>query len=196
MKYFFLMILSLIFLNYQAQTEKPSRLRFLKPWNDSTNRHNHFELSFGQNLLFISNSQQSQILNKESLVIPTSSVLFFAEFRPQKMLRIPVFLNIATESKQYLVNGQLVNEKANPTVGTGLVFKLLDYKLDPKSKLELEAGVLGSLILDKKNNMRVAPILALRLKVCRGENFVMYIGGNYSLGVKVYGLMYGTGTVF
>lgn len=181
---------------FSQETENPSRLRFFKAWNDSTNRHNHFELSFGQNLLFISNSQQNQILSEESLVIPTNSVLFFSEFRPQKVLRIPVFLNIATESKQYLVNGELVNEKANPTVGTGLVFKLLDYKLDEKSKLELEAGALGSIIFDKKNNVRVAPVLAMRVKICRGENFVMYIGGNYSIGVNAFGLMYGTGTVF
>ncbi len=197
MNYFLLIIFLLVAsCGFGQEREKTSRLRFFKSWNDFTNRHNHFELSFGQNLLFISSSQQNQILTEESLVIPTSSVLFFSEFRPQKVLRIPVFLNIATESKQYLVNGELVNEKANPTVGTGLVFKLLDYKLDAKSKIEFETGALGSVIFDKKNKVRLAPILALRLKICRGENFVMYIGGNYSLGVKVYGLMYGTGTIF
>lgn len=111
-------------------------------------------------------------------------------------MRIPVFLNIATENKQYLVNGQIVNEKANPTVGTGLVFKALEYDLDSKSKIELEMGPLASLIFDKQNKMRVAPIVALRVKICRGENFVMYLGANYSFGVKAFGLMYGTGTVF
>lgn len=71
---------------------------------------------------------------------------FFSEFRPQKILRIPVFLNIATESKQYIVKGELKNEKANLTIGAGLVFKMMQYNLDAKSKIELELGGLGSVI--------------------------------------------------
>lgn len=200
MHYFYSLLISLMIINSYAQTSdtlsRKPKLSFFKSFKDSTKRHNHFELSFGQNLLFISESKQNQVLDQESIVIPTSSVLFFSEFRPQKVLRIPVFLNIATESKQYLVNGVIVNEKANPTVGTGLVFKVLQYNFDPKSKLELELGALGSVIFDTKNKVRIAPVCAMRLKICRGENFVMYIGGNYSFGIKAFGLMYGTGTVF
>jgi hypothetical protein len=72
---------------------------------DSTSKNQHFELSFGQSLLFISNSKQINIRNEQAVVIPTSSLLFFGEIRPQKFLRIPLFLNVPTESKQFLVNG-------------------------------------------------------------------------------------------
>ena len=72
---------------------------------DSTKfKFRNFELSFGQSLLFISNSKQTNIINNEAIVIPTSAILFSTEFRPDKLIRIPIFLNIATESKQFLVN--------------------------------------------------------------------------------------------
>ena len=175
---------------------KDVKLKFFKSFADSTKKHTHFELSFGQNLLFISSSKQSALRSKEDIVLATSAVLFFLEFRPQKILRIPLFLNIATESKQFIINGQLVNEKASPTIGTGLIFKAIEARIDDKSKVELEIGALASFIIDATNSLRVAPVLAARLKICRGENFVMYIGGNYSLGVNAFGIMYGTGTTF
>ena len=54
-------------------------------WNkDSMLKRQHFEVSFGQSLLFISNSKQINIRNQAAVVIPTNAVLFFAEFRPQK----------------------------------------------------------------------------------------------------------------
>lgn len=178
------------------EPHKKSRFSFLKTFTDTARTHDNFELSFGQNLLFISSSRQEDLLEQESIVLATSSVLFFAELRPQKVMRIPVFLNIATESKQFIVDGQLVNEKASPTFGTGIVFKVIQFDIDKKSKVELEMGPLVSFIVDNTSKIRVAPIVASRIKICRGENFVMYIGVNYSLGVKAFGVMYGTGTVF
>ncbi len=163
---------------------------------DSLKKNQHFELSFGNSLIFISNSKQINIHKQSALVIPTSSLLFFAEFRPQKKLRIPLFINIATESKQFLVNGQLINEKASPTFGSGISFKLFQIKLDSTSKIELEGGPLASFIFDDKNNFRVAPVVACRLRIMRGTNFVMYCGVSYSIGINAFGLVYGTGTIF
>ena len=68
----------------------------------------HFELSFGQSLLFISSSKQATIVNNQAIVLPTSAVLLSVEFRPEKRMRIPVFINLAKESKQFIVNGQLL----------------------------------------------------------------------------------------
>jgi hypothetical protein len=156
----------------------------------------NFELSFGQSLLFISNSKQTNIINNEAIVIPTSAILFSAEFRPDKLIRIPVFLNLATESKQFLVNGQLVNEKASPTLGIGTMIKAFQIKIEDKSKLEFELGPLASFLFDTKNSIRVAPIIAGRIKILRGENFIMYFGASYSFGINSLGLLYGTGTSF
>lgn len=178
------------------KSKKFQKLNILKNLNDSTKKNNNFELSFGQNLLFISTLKQNQFHAKESIVIPTNSVLFFIEFRPKKTLRIPLFLNIATESKQFLVDGQLVYEKASPTIGTGMVFNLIQYNIDSKSKIELEIGPLISFIIDQKNKIRFAPIIVSRIKIFRSENFVMYFGANYSVDVDAFGLMYGTGTLF
>jgi len=153
-------------------------------------------LSFGQALLFISNSQQANILIKSDMVVPTNTYLFFAEFRPQKKLRVPVFFNLSTESKQFIINGNLVNEKAPNTFGTGLMLTLFHIKIDSISRLEFEAGPLPSLIFNTKKPMMVAPIIAGRFRIIRGENFVMYLGLSYTIGINTLGMLYGTGTVF
>ena len=46
---------------------------------DSLFKNEHFELSFGQSLLFISNSKQIDLRKQEALVVPTNAILFFAE---------------------------------------------------------------------------------------------------------------------
>lgn len=163
---------------------------------DSLKTKQHFEVSFGQSLLFISSSNQISIRSQNAVVIPTSAFLFFGELRPQKMLRIPIFLNIATESKQFLVNGLLVNERASPTIGSGITFRVFCINIDKKSKVELEAGPLVSFLLDSKSKIRVAPIIGSRIKISRGENFIMYFGVTYSIGVNAVGILYGTGTCF
>lgn len=165
--------------------------------NDLTQiKKKHFELSFGQSLLFISSSKQADIASTEAIVLPTSAVLFSVEFRPEKRMRIPVFFNLAKESKQYIVNGQIVNEKASPTLGTGLVFNVLNFKIDKNSKIEFEVGPLVSCLIDTKNSVRFAPVLAGRIKILRGENFIMYLGTSYSFGINAMGLLYGTGSAF
>ncbi|MES2589320.1 MAG: hypothetical protein V4622_10085 [Bacteroidota bacterium] len=163
---------------------------------DTLKKNQHFELSFGQSLLFISSSKLNQIHTEESIVLPTSAILFFAEFRPQKRMRIPVFFNLPTETKQFLLNGALVNEKSSPTLGTGLEFKLFQIKIDEKSKIECELGPLASFIFDSNKKLRVAPIIAGRIRIMRGENFVMYFGASYSFGIDALGILYGTGTIF
>lgn len=156
----------------------------------------HFELSFGQSLLFISNTKLADIRNQASIIVPTNSILFFAEFRPEKKVKIPVFINLPTETKQYIVNGQIINEKASLTFGTGFEFEVFHIKIDERSKLDFEIGPLASVIFDNKNNITLAPIIAGRFRVKRGENFVMYFGLSYSVGINALGLLYGTGTVF
>ncbi len=182
-----LFLLTALFLSSSLIAQKGDSTKF---------KFRNFELSFGQSLLFISNSKQTNIISNEAIVIPTSAILFSTEFRPDKLIRIPIFLNIATESKQFLVNGQLVNEKASPTLGTGAMIKAFQIKIDDKSKIEFEVGPLASFLFDTKNSMRVAPIVAGRFKILRGENFVMYIGASYSFGINALGLLYGTGTSF
>lgn len=58
----------------------------------------NFELSFGQSLLFISNSKQSNIINNEAILIPTSAILFSTEFRPDKLIRIPFFFEYRNQN--------------------------------------------------------------------------------------------------
>jgi len=163
---------------------------------DSTASRSHFELSFGQSILFISQTKLANIRNQAKIIVPTNAVLFFIEFRPEKIIRVPVFFNLPTETKQYIVNGQLLYERASPTFGSGLEFRVFKVGLDSKSHIELEIGPLISLIFDRNNQVTFAPILAGRVKLTRGKNFVMYLGSSYSLGIDAFGLLYGTGTVF
>ena len=77
---------------------------------DSTKKSTaYFELSFGQSLLFISENKLAETKTNTALVIPTSSFLFLLEFRPERRLKIPVFLNSPTENRQFLVDGKLLN---------------------------------------------------------------------------------------
>jgi hypothetical protein len=116
------------------------------------------------------------------------------ELRCDKKMRVPLFFNLPTATKQFLVNGVLTNESASPSIGTGLQFKLFQINLGTKSKIETEIGPLASVIIDK--NLQLAPIIASRVKIMRGENFLMYIGMSYAFGVNTLGMFYGTGTVF
>jgi hypothetical protein len=187
MKYYKLnLIVIILFLSSQLKASDADTLK----------KKNYFELSFGQSLVFISNSKQIDIRNQQAVVIPTSAILFFAEFRPKRILRIPVFINIPTETKQFLVNGLLINERASPTIGSGITFRCFSIDIDKESKVELEVGPLVSFIFDTKKNMRVAPILGSRIKISRGENFIMYFGVSYSIGINALGILYGTGTSF
>jgi len=68
--------------------------------------------------------------------------------------------------------------------------------LDSRSKLEFEIGPMVSAIIGGKKDLSFAPILAGRIRIKRGENFLMYIGSSYTFGLSVFGLFYGTGTVF
>ena len=179
-----------------VKTKQPFYIRFGKHFEDSTRKGDKLEISFGQNLLFISSSRQINIRQQAAIVIPTNAILFLVEFRPKKTLRIPIFLNIATESKQYIVGGQIINERASPTFGTGIIFRLIEFNLDKKSKIDFEIGPLASVLVDRNNNLRFAPVIASRFKICRGENFVMYFGVNYSIGINAFGIQYGTGSNF
>jgi hypothetical protein len=182
-----LLFISICILNYTLWSQT----------NDSIPvKKKHFELSFGQSLLFISSSKQTTIATNEAIVLPTSAVLLSVEFRPEKRMRIPVFFNLAKESKQFIVNGQIVSEKASPTIGTGALFNVLNFKIDKNSRIEVEAGPLISCLIDTKKSVRFAPILAARIKILRGENFIMYLGTSYSIGINAMGLLYGTGSAF
>jgi hypothetical protein len=160
-----------------------------------------FELSFGSTMLFISNSDIQKIQDAAKLTIPTNTMLFFAEFRPQMKTRIPVFLNIPTESKQFIVTDSagkqsLVNEKASITLGTGFQYRPFQVTLYGDTKLEFEAGPLVSAGFDSNKKIFIAPLIAGRLMVKKGSDFVMYFGGSYAFGVNSIGILYGTGTIF
>lgn len=163
---------------------------------DTAKTTKKFEISFGQSLLFISYTQSLNILNNAAIVVPTNSILLFAVLRPLKRFHIPFFCNIPTESKQYLVNGILVNERANPTIGTGLEAKIFHLPITKDAKIELNFAALGSSILTKTHKFVFAPLLASRVRIIQNNNFVMYLGSSYSFGIKSLGLIYGTGYIF
>jgi hypothetical protein len=60
----------------------------------------------------------------------------------------------------------------------------------------MEAGPLLSFITDFKTEFIPAPLIASRIRIRNGDNFVMYVGGSYTLGLNAFGLFYGTGTNF
>ena len=155
-----------------------------------------FELSVGQSLLFISSSRLEEIRNNARVIVPTNAVLLFIEFRPVKKMRIPVFANIPTESKQFIVNNQLVSERASPTFGAGFQFRCFTLPIGPKSAVECEAGPLASVIWTQNNVMRFSPIVAGRLRFMKNKDFVIYVGTSYSFGVDAMGLLFGTGYIF
>ncbi|MCU0433462.1 MAG: hypothetical protein MUC87_08420 [Bacteroidia bacterium] len=168
--------------------------------NDTTKKEEKqgltFELSFGSSVLFIAGDKQNTIFQQGGVVVPTSALLFFAEFRPLKRMRIPVFFNLPTETKQFLVNGVIVNQKANITFGTGLEFKIAQFKISDQTRVDLEVGPLASCIVGSNWNFRFAPIATGRMRIVKNDSFAMYFGTSYSVGINVWGLIYGTGYIF
>lgn len=154
------------------------------------------ELSFGQSLLFISDSKVNDIHAEEAVVIPTSNILFFAEFRPLKKFRLPIYANIPTESKQFIVDSVLVNEKANPDFGLGFQYLISNINIDSKTQVQFEAGALANFIFPKNSKTRLSPVLAGRVRFIKQKDFVMYIGPTYAIGIQTWGLIFGTGYIF
>ena len=155
-----------------------------------------FELSFGQSILFISESKIIDVRNEAAVVLPTSSFLFFAELRPLKTLRIPFYLNLPTETKQFLIDGVLINEKAKPSFGAGVEFKIFGFAINQKTNFELEAGPLVNVLISQNERVVISPVSAVRLRLVKANDFVMYLGSSYSLGINSFGLLYGTGFIF
>lgn len=164
--------------------------------NDTIPDRDIVELSFGQSMIFMNYEKSLNIFSNEAIVVPTSSILFFAEFRPVKRIRIPVFFNIPTESKQFIINNVVVYERAAPTFGTGINLFIGKLKLDDHTNLEFEAAPLASFLIGDNYDVRFAPIIANRFRIIRNKDFVMYMGASYSIGINAWGLIYGTGYVF
>ncbi len=156
----------------------------------------YFELSMGQTLLFISDSKLASIKKAVSVIVPTDAKLFFAEFRPDKKIKIPVFFNFPTESNQYIKNDTLFYERASPTLGAGVEFRIFKFPIGQKSALEMEVGPLASFLLTQNNQLQFAPIIAGRFRFIKNEDFIMYFGSSYSIGINAIGLIYGIGYVF
>ena len=154
------------------------------------------EISFGQTLLFISNSKAINIKNEAAIVLPTSSVLLFAELRTLKKIRIPVFFNYPLGTKQFLVNGVLINEQANPTAGLGIATGLGKIKTNDNSYLEFEAGLVASMTVNLNQKFVAAPVAVARVRMIRKSSYTMYLGASYSFGLNTLGMLYGSGTIF
>ena len=155
-----------------------------------------FEFSFGQSLLFLTSSQEIDLLEKEAVVLPTSALLIFIEGRPYKKLRVPFFFNLPTESKQFIVNGVIVNERVNPSFGIGIEFQIFKVGLGKNSTIEWEMGPLLNFLLTRSGKVLSAPVAAGRVRIIKKRDFVMYIGPSYSFGIDSWGLIYGTGFLF
>ncbi len=186
----------LLLFTSQLLAQKDSISKVVVPLKDTTVAKSFFELSFGQSMLFITDSKIATILASNAIVIPTSAILFFAEFRPLKLIRIPVFFNLPTESKQFIINNQIVNERAPPSFGAGIEFKCFEVKINTTTKLELEAGSLANFLLATNKSLRLTPLIASRVRIIRNNNFVMYVGSSYSIALNGWGLLFGTGTIF
>jgi energy-converting hydrogenase Eha subunit E len=174
-------------------------LPVLKPQqskSDTSVINKKVEISFGQSLFFVSYNKSYTAYTQSAVVIPTTSILLFSVFRPIKKLHIPVFFNVPTESKQFLINGVLINERANPTFGAGVEYKLFDINLSSNAKIEYEMAALGSSLITKTNKFVFAPIAAARFRIVQNNSFVMYLGSSYSFGINAWGLIFGTGYVF
>ena len=163
---------------------------------DSISQKRKFELSFGSNYLFIPDSKLIDYREEEALIVPTSSILLFGELRPDHRMRVPFFFNLPIETKQFLVNNQLISERASPALGAGLQFRLFKIGIEEKSKVEFEIGPLVSLLFDKDSNPRVSPLLAGRFRLQQNDHLVMFIGTSFYLGINVFGLFFGTGVLF
>ena len=162
----------------------------------SLKKNTRLELSFGNSQIFVSDSESVSIRNSNNIVLATHAMLFFVEFRPTKKFRFPIFFNLPTESKQYLINGVLVYERASPTLGLGVQYNCVHLNMNERSAFEFDIDPNISFLLEKSGKVRSAPVFAGRIRLLRDKNLVMYVGSSYSMGINAFGLLYGTGFFF
>ncbi|NQY10060.1 MAG: hypothetical protein HRT71_11195 [Flavobacteriales bacterium] len=112
------------------------------------------------------------------------------------MIRFPFYFNLPTETKQFLLNGVLINEKARPSFGAGVEFKIIGFDIAKETEFELEAGSLINVLITENEKVLFAPVAALRLRLVKDRDFAMYLASYYSLGINSFGLLYGTGFIF
>ena len=160
-----------------------------------------FELSFGQNVSFISAARQDSIRTKNNIVVPPNAILFFVELRPAKKLRVPFFLNLQAKREEFVLKNIMGADstiRLSPSIsyGTGLEYKLLSIPISKKSKVEFESGLLASFVVNKKQQLICGPVAAGRVRFLKNDDFVIYVGYNYALGINTWGLFYGTGYIF
>jgi hypothetical protein len=60
----------------------------------------------------------------------------------------------------------------------------------------MEAGPLLAFVTDFRNEFVPAPLITTRMRLRSDVNFVMYLGGSYTVGLDAFGLFYGTGFNF
>ncbi|HTF02940.1 MAG TPA: hypothetical protein VK826_02910, partial [Bacteroidia bacterium] len=103
---------------------------------------------------------------------------------------------LATGPKQFLVDSVLVSERASPTFGTGMTFKVFRQNFGLNSAIEFECGPLASFLFDRGGKIKFAPVAAGRFRFLKKEDFIMYLGCSYSVGINALGIFYGTGYIF
>ena len=89
-----------------------------------------------------------------------------------------------------------MNERASPTFGTGVQFRIFKVKIGERAAIEMELGPLASFLLNQNNVVRFAPVGAGRFRFIKNEDFVMYFGSSYSVGINAFGVLFGIGYVF
>ena len=163
----------------------------------STRNHNQedakFEFSFGQSLMFISDSDRAEVLENNNLVIPTSSALLLAEMFLTENWNAFLVMNLPLASQKFIIDGQETHEKANPSFLIGPSWTAYRTSLAERAGVEYQLGaLLGASLAENKETTPLA-VLAARVNLISKQNSTLYIGYSKTFGVNAATILYGVG---
>jgi len=155
-----------------------------------------FEVSFGQSMMFMNDTDRQDILDREKVAIPTSSALLLVDFIYSYKFSFPIFFNLPLTSQKFIVDGEETVESASPVFGFGLNYSLLQIDLKTNLTAILSSAILAGMAINKNKSYKVFPMIALELSLLKQDGFLMYLGVERTIGLDVIALFYGVGQRF
>lgn len=155
-----------------------------------------FEVSFGQSMMFMNDTDRQDILDREKVAIPTSSALLLVDFIYDYKFSFPFFLNLPLTSQKFLVDGKETVEKASTVFGVGVNYSLLQIDLKDNLTAIFSSAVLAGITINQNKSYKILPMLALELSLLKQDGFLMYLGAERTIGLDVIALFYGVGQRF
>ena len=150
------------------------------------------ELSFGHSQLF--NDSKSASITQVGVggVVPTSSVLFIAEWLLAPRWGVLGVFNLPLTTQQTVNDeGGVFLERVAPSVALGGRYSILRFDVRPRAMVELQATILAARTIGSVEGDFFFPLVGGRIHIARPSGFAMYLGSSWAFHKDTLALFYG-----